>query len=127
MFYYCNELTSLDVSNFNTSNVTNMSGMFASMEGLTTLNISSFDFTKVTNLNSIFSNDNSLSNLTLKNYISSNTLDDYLPDRTSLSTGKITLMGDGSGVESAILLAKNWEVYDTAGNGVITHGGGSND
>ena len=101
--------------------------MFADMEGLTTLNISSFDFTNVTDFTNIFSNDISLSNLTIKNYISSNTLDDYLPDRTSLEVGKITLMGDASGIESATLLAKNWEAYDSAGNGVVVHSGGSND
>ena len=70
MFAYCGNLTSLDLSKWDTSSVTDMNSMFASMEGLTTLNISSFDFTKVTNLNSIFSNDNSLSNLTIKNSIS---------------------------------------------------------
>ena len=29
MFYYCSSLTSLNLSNFNTNNVTNMSDMFS--------------------------------------------------------------------------------------------------
>ena len=41
MFYNCASLTSLDVSNFNTSNVTNMSYMFQSCSKLTTLDLSS--------------------------------------------------------------------------------------
>jgi surface protein len=103
-----------------------MISMFSQLSYLTTLDISSFDFTKVTDFDNIFEETTNLENLTLKNYISSNTLDDYLPDRTSLSTGKITLKGDGSGLDSAILLAKNWEAYDSVGNGIVVHSGGSN-
>ena len=124
--FWANRITSLDLSNWDTRSATNMTSMFSNMEGLRTLNISSFDFTNVTNLDAIFSTDNLLSDLTLKNYIASNILDDYLPDRSSLSTGKITLMGDCSGIQSNILSSKNWEVYDTAGNGVTEHSGGSN-
>ena len=29
MFYYCKSLNNLNISNFNTKNVTNMSGIFA--------------------------------------------------------------------------------------------------
>ena len=43
MFYYCFSLTSLDLSNFNTSNVTDMSSMFHSCGSLTELDLSSFD------------------------------------------------------------------------------------
>ena len=37
MFYYCNLLTSLDLSNFNTAKVTGMSGMFEGCESLKTI------------------------------------------------------------------------------------------
>ena len=37
MFLYCSGLTTLDVSAFNTSNVTNMSWMFYACSGLTTI------------------------------------------------------------------------------------------
>ena len=34
IFYKCNSLTNIDLSNFNTQNVTNMSGMFSKCESL---------------------------------------------------------------------------------------------
>ena len=37
MFFYCESLTNLDVSNFNTSNVTDMHGMFRDCEILKTI------------------------------------------------------------------------------------------
>ena len=47
--------TTLDVSNFDTSKVTNMVGMFQSSQA-TTLDLSSFDTSKVTNMRLMFSN-----------------------------------------------------------------------
>ena len=38
MFYGCNKLTSLDLSNFNTNNVNDMSYMFYDCSSLTSLN-----------------------------------------------------------------------------------------
>ena len=43
MFYNCGELTSLDLSRYDTSNVTNLNGMFTGCKKLTNLNLSSFD------------------------------------------------------------------------------------
>ena len=49
MFYYCNNLSSLDLSNFNTEKVTNMSGMFFGCSALTTIYASdNFKTDKVT-------------------------------------------------------------------------------
>ena len=42
MFKYCKSLTNLDLSSFNTTNVTNMSHMFYRCESLTNLDLSSF-------------------------------------------------------------------------------------
>ena len=42
MFYECNELEYLDLSNFNTSNITNMDYMFAGCNKLKYLNLSNF-------------------------------------------------------------------------------------
>ena len=50
MFEDCGSLTSLDVSNFDTSKVTDMSYMFDSCSSLTNLDLSSFDTTNVTNM-----------------------------------------------------------------------------
>lgn len=54
MFAECQKLEELDLSNFNTSNVTDMSGMFNFDIGLKKLDISSFDFTNVTEYNNMF-------------------------------------------------------------------------
>ena len=48
MFMDCSNLTSLDLSGFNTSNVTIMTDMFMGCINLTSLNISSFDTSNVT-------------------------------------------------------------------------------
>lgn len=47
---------SIDFSNFNTSKVTDMSYMFISCRGLITLDLSSFDTSKVWNMNGMFKN-----------------------------------------------------------------------
>ena len=54
MFNYCNSLTELDVSSFNTSKVTNMATMFQRCDSLKTLNVSNFDTSNVTNMGYIF-------------------------------------------------------------------------
>ena len=54
MFAY-SQATTLDVSNFDTSNVTNMRSMFSNSQA-TTLDVSNFDTSNVTNMRSMFSN-----------------------------------------------------------------------
>ena len=54
MFSYCSSLTSLDLSSFNTSKITNMSYLFDDCTKLKNLNISNFDFTNVTIYTNIF-------------------------------------------------------------------------
>ena len=54
MFSDCSSFTSLDVSNFDTSNVTYMSWMFFSCSSLTSLKLCSFDTSKVINMNCMF-------------------------------------------------------------------------
>ena len=54
MFQDCNSLISLDLSNFNISNVTNMPYMFLRCNSLTSLDLSGWDTSNVTNMNSIF-------------------------------------------------------------------------
>ena len=43
MFYFCNDITEIDLSNFDTLNVINMSYMFYSCSKLYSLNLSNFD------------------------------------------------------------------------------------
>ncbi len=56
MFSGCSSLTSLDLSSFDTSNVTIMWGMFSSCSSLTSLDLSSFDTSNVTNMDYMFQN-----------------------------------------------------------------------
>lgn len=55
MFSGLGGLTSLDVSHFDTSNVISMSYMFAGCEGLKTIDVSNFNTSKVVNMNRMFS------------------------------------------------------------------------
>ena len=77
MFNGMRNLTTLNLSNFNTSNVTNMGGMFFSMTNLTTLNLSNFDTSKVTNMGSMFYDISNLTTLNLSNF----------------NTSQVTIMG----------------------------------
>ena len=54
MFYACSSLTSLDVTGFNTANVTEMFQMFAHTRSLTSLDLSSFNTENVTNMKYMF-------------------------------------------------------------------------
>ena len=65
MFRQCTGLVSLDISGFNTSNVTNMYGMFFGDSKLTSLDLSSFDMSKVTDVGYMFNACSTLRSLTL--------------------------------------------------------------
>ena len=68
MFVSCTVLKSLDLSSFNTSNVVNMSSMFSSCDNLASLDISSFYTSKVTNISSMFNGCNDLTELDISNF-----------------------------------------------------------
>ena len=70
MFYGMSNLTTLNVSHFDTSKVADMSLMFHGMRDLTSLDLSNFDTSKVTNMGNMFS---SMTNLTSLNLSSFNT------------------------------------------------------
>ena len=72
MFQDCWGLTSLDLSNFNTGNVTNMRAMFDGCSSLTSLDVSSFTTIIVDNMSGMFSGCNSLTSLYLSNFNTSN-------------------------------------------------------
>jgi surface protein len=72
MFYRCIKLTSLDLDNFDTSNVTDMHGMFEACDLLDTLSIANFDTSKVTNMSYMFHNCHSLTTLDLSHFDTSN-------------------------------------------------------
>ncbi len=55
MFYCCSSLRRLDLSNFDTSEVTDMMCMFAKCSSLTYLDLSKFDTSGVTGMSWMFS------------------------------------------------------------------------
>ena len=61
-------LTSLNLSNFNTSSVTGMYEMFSGCTSLTFLNLSNFDTSSVTRMYEMFSGCTSLTSLNLSNF-----------------------------------------------------------
>ena len=63
MFYGCSSLKELNLSNFNTNNVSDMICMFEGCSSLKELNISNFNFKNVKNFRSMFENCSSLENL----------------------------------------------------------------
>ena len=76
MFSYCEQLTNLDLSGFNTAKVTDMHDMFHNCMKLMTLNVQSFNTKEVTNMGSMFYNCSALTTL----------------DVTSFNTAKVTDM-----------------------------------
>ena len=75
LFYHCHALTTLDVSSFDTSKVTNMSNMFYNCIVLATLDLSSFDTSNVTDMGGMFSHCNALTTLDVSNFDTSNVTD----------------------------------------------------
>lgn len=72
MFAGCSSLTSLDLSNFNTSKVTDMRGLFQGCKNLTSLNVSSFNTSNVQHMDAMFKGCSSLTSLDLSNFNTSN-------------------------------------------------------
>ena len=79
----------IDLSNFDTSQVTNMNNMFDGMTNLTTLNLSNFNTSKVTNMRFMFFHASNLTSLNLSNFDTSRVADmqymfSYASNLTSL-------------------------------------------
>ena len=90
MFCDCYSLTSLDLSSFITSKVTDMSFMFdcnyPNRSKLTSINLSSFDTSKVKNMCAMFAKCTSLTSLDLSNFNMSSVTDtrDMISNCTAL-------------------------------------------
>ena len=100
MFSRLTKIVEIDVSSFNTSKVTSMSGMFSGCSSLTSLDLISFDTSKVTDMSSMFDSCRSLSNLRLSSFNTSNVTDGMFLgcesltglDLSSFDTSKVTNM-----------------------------------
>lgn len=77
MFLRCSKLTSLDLSNFDTSSVTNMSYMFSYCSKLTSLDVSNFNTSSVTDMTSMFDSCSGLTSLDLSNFDTSSLLSTF--------------------------------------------------
>ena len=75
MFADCSGLTSLDLSGFNTSNVIDMSSMFLDCSGLTSLDLSHFNTSNVKYMGWMFSDCSGLTSLDLSHFDTSNVTD----------------------------------------------------
>lgn len=93
--FYGSGLKSVDVSNFKTSNVTDMTNMFGNMPNLQNLNLTSFDTSKIVNAADMFAN-TPLSQLTLGGNFAFKE-DMALPEPpTTTTTGKWQNIGVGT-------------------------------
>ena len=113
-FYECYYLTSIDLSKFDTSNVTNMSCMFGSCRGLTSIDLSGLNTSKVTAMSGMFGSCSGLTSIDLSGFDTSNVTDmSYMfgscsgltsIDLSGLNTSKVTAMsgmfGSCSGLTS---------------------------
>ena len=77
MFYGFTALKNIDVSGFNTSKVTDMTNMFNQCSSLITLDLSSFNTTNVQYMNLMFNECRSLTSLDLSNFDTSNVTNMY--------------------------------------------------
>ena len=116
MFYNCNNLTSLDVSNFNTSNVISFDRLFNGCTKLTQLDVSNFDTSKVTNMGEMFQECSNLVSIDMKNsdYNSVNKIIAQLPTRTTDSIGALNITGidDISQVNITDANTKYWNIIN---------------
>lgn len=103
MFAECVSLTSIDLSGFDTSNVTTMQEMFSNCLNLVELDLSGFDTSKVTTMRDMFFNCENLVELNISGFDTSNVTDmaamfRYCEKLTKLdlsgfNTSKVTDMG----------------------------------
>ena len=68
MFYFCESLTELDVSHWNTNEVVLMESTFAGCKSLKTLDVSHFDTSKVTSMYRMFGGCQQLTQLDVSNF-----------------------------------------------------------
>ena len=90
MFGSLTTLTALDISGFNTSNVTDMNGMFTYCEKLTELDVSSFDTSSIRDMDYMFCGCSSLTALDLSSFDTSSVR--YMPEMFCDCSALTTIM-----------------------------------
>ena len=66
MFYGCSRLTSINLQGLDTSNVTDMNSMFSNCNGLTSINLQGLDTSNVTNMSNMFYGCDGLTSINLE-------------------------------------------------------------
>ena len=124
MFNGCSALTSLDLSSFNTSKVTNMQNIFYGCYNLKYLDISSFDTSKVRSFLYFFYNCRELTSLDLRNFDTTGVYSMQLMfngcnnlkslDLSSFNTSKVTNMSGmfGSCNNLTALIINNPKLFE---------------
>ena len=75
MFRYCSSLTSLDVTHFNTANVTSMAKMFSTCPRLTELDVTHFNTANVKDMSNMFTRCSKLAELDVTHFNTANVKD----------------------------------------------------
>ena len=87
-----NALTSLDVSSFDTSNVTNMNYMFSGLLALETLDLSNFDTRNVVTMDRMFEKMPKLKNLNISSFDTSHVTNMYGLFKDSMSDSEVNML-----------------------------------
>ena len=106
MFGGCVSLTSLDVSGFNTANVTDMYYMFAGCSSLKSLDVSGFSTTQVTDMNGMFYGCSNLTSLDVSGFNTTNVtvMPGMFGDCSALTSLDLNSFTFNSSTETSFLL-----------------------
>ena len=107
--FYKSQATTLDLSNFDTSNVTNMSVMF-SYSHATTLDVSNFDTSNVTSMNAMFNSSINLKTI----YVSDKFKTGKVTSSNYMFSGSTALVGGAGTKYDSTKIDKTYARIDTA-------------
>ena len=123
MFYYLSNITYIDLSHFNSSSITHMTGMFSGCSSLKSLNLNNFDTSKVIDMYGMFMGCSSLISLNLHSFDTSKVTDiSYMFSGCSslesllLDTFNTSKVNDMSGAfwDCSSLKSLNLNTFDTS-------------
>lgn len=100
LFYYCNQLATIDLEGFDASKVTNMNSMFGNCSKLTSIDMGNWDMSKVTTATDAFNGLSNLTEITFPATYSSN------PQSNGSLSGFYKVNDDGSTTDTAYDLTK---------------------
>ena len=111
MFFDCESLTNINLSNFNTQNVINMASMFSGCSSLINLNLSNFNTQNATSMACI-SGCKSLINLNLSNFNTQNVTNMSLMFYGCLSLTNINIITNDKRIINQFSKDKNIILFD---------------